>query len=68
MKNMWSQSARCKGCDFQITLNRCGGEGGHPYDSLVQLEQRRALMKCGAIYVAQSRGVKDAEQRAYAWA
>lgn len=37
-----------------MTLNRCAGEGGHPYDSLVQLEQRQALMKSGATDAAQS--------------
>lgn len=31
-------------------LNRCGGESCHPYDSLVQLEQRQALTWFGAIY------------------
>lgn len=45
------QSPRCKGCDFQIRLNRCGGACCHPRDSRVQLEQRRALAWCGALSV-----------------
>lgn len=49
---MWSRSQRCKGCDFQIRLNRCGGERCHPRDSLVQLEQRQALTWFGAISAA----------------
>lgn len=65
---MWSLSGRYKGCDFQITPKRCEGKGGHPYGSLVQLEQRQSLVQFEAIYAAQSWGLKDAEQKACACA